>query len=313
MKATDTTGQHPFGLLEAFALNALEPGEEQAVTDHVEWCTTCSDLLEENLRVTSAFSSDLPQHTPPAGLRARVMASIDLERAPTGWVSVSQPRPSRGWSRVSSVMSGRWARVLASSAAVLVIAIIATAVTMNLQMAGQVDTVEEENTQLRQQLDQSQSTTTALARSSSVISHMQGNLQRWQETSYALAQPGNNTLIMSPAHPGIESQGVLVMSEDGREAVLMASDLMPPQPDSAYHVWLTQGGQWFWAGEMAVDERGWGTMPLVAPASLLNYDSVQVSRGMGVAAARAAPAGTEERARATAGMVGDMVLVVSLH
>ena len=313
MRATDATGQHPFGLLEAYALNALEPGEEQAVTDHVEGCPTCCDLLEENLRVASALSSDMPRHTPPASLRARILASVDLEQAPAPRVSVSHPRPSRSWAGVVSVVSGRWARVLIPSAAVLVIAIVATVVTMDLQMTGQMDSVEAENTQLRQQLDQSNATTAALSRSSSVITHMQGNLQRWQETSYALAQPGNQTLIMSPAHPGVESQGVLVMSEDGREAVLMASDLMPPQPDTAYHVWLTQGAQWFWAGEMNVDERGWGTMPLLTQASLHNYDSVRVSRGMGVAAARAAAVGSEEMARATAGMVGDMVLVASLR
>jgi hypothetical protein len=61
-----------------------------------------------------------------------------------------------------------------------------------------------------------------------------------------------------------------------------------------------------------VDERGWGTLPMSARESLLQYDSVQISHGMGVASAMAAPVGSSERARATAGMVGDLVLVATL-
>ena len=166
---------------------------------------------------------------------------------------------------------------------------------------------------MRRQLDESMATTAALARTSNTVSQVQGNLQRWQQTSYALAQPGNQTLLLSPARPGVDSTGVMVLSEDGTEAVLMASDLPPLTLDSVYHVWLTRGGQWYWAGELNVDERGWGTMPMSSPESLLQYDTVQISLGMGVAATMAEPVGSNDRAKATASMVGEMVLVADLR
>ena len=203
--------------------------------------------------------------------------------------------------------------MLAPAIAVLAVVAVAISTALNLQMSDQMGTVQSENTALRRQLDQSMATTTALVTASNDMSQMQGNLQRWQETSYALAQPGNQTLVLSPAAPGIDSRGVLVLSEDGREAVLMASDLGAPRPDSVYHVWLTRGGQWYWAGELDVDERGWGTMPMKSRDSLLQYDSVQISHGTGEAAAVASSAGSSERAAPTAGMVGELVLVATLH
>ena len=228
-------------------------------------------------------------------------------------VSVSRQLASRSWSRVTRVSRSRVVRYLTPATAVLAIVAIAVAMALNFQLTGQVGDAQLENTQLRQQLDESMSTTAALARSTSAVSQVQGNLERWQETSYALAQPGNQTLVLAPARPGVDSKGVLVLSEDGREAVLLASDLAPLRPDSVYHVWLTRGGQWYWAGELDVDDRGWGTMPMSSPESLLQYDSVQISRGMGVAAAMSAPVGSSERANATASMVGDMVLATDLR
>ena len=313
MTTNNSTYQHPFDLLEAFALDALEPAEEQAVADHVERCETCSEIVEDNWRVLGSMAESIPAVAPPAGLRSRVMDSIDQPPVETQRVSVSRRRPARSWSRVTWVSSSRLVRQLGPVAAVLALVVVAFSVVINFQMSGEMDDVQSENLQLRQQLDQSMATTSALARTSDTVSHMQGNLQRWQETSYALAQPGNRELVLSPAHPDVDSTGVVVLSEDGREAILMASDLDPLTPDSVYHVWLTKGGQWYWGGELDVDDNGWGTMPINAQESLQQYDTLQISRGMGVAAAMAAPVGSNQRARVTAAMLGDLVLVTSLN
>lgn len=313
MTTNNTTYNHPFDLLEAFALDALEPEEELAVADHVEWCETCSDIVGDHWQVLAAMAESVPEVVPPAEMRARVLASVGQPRPKSSTVSVSSPRVPRSWSRVTWVSNSRLLRILTPITAVLAIVAIATSVAMNIQTSGQMGGVQSENVQLRRQLDESMATTAALARTSNTVTQVQGNLQRWQETSYALAQPGNQTLLLSPARPGVESKGVMVLSEDGREAVLMASELAPVSPDSVYHVWLTRGGQWYWAGELSVDERGWGTMPMSSPESLLQYDTVQISRGMGVAASMAAPVGSTERAKVTAGLVGDMVLVAELR
>ena len=307
------TSQHPFDLLEAFSLDALEPEEEQAVSDHVDRCETCSAIVGDSWRALAVMAESVAVATPSAGLRVRVLDSIEDKPPETPRVSVSLRQPSRSWSRVTWVSNNRLIRFLTPVTAVLAIVAIAATITMNVQMSGQMGDVQSENSQLRRQLDESMATTAALARTSNTVSQVQGNLQRWQQTSYALAQPGNQTLLLSPARPGVDSTGVMVLSEDGTEAVLMASDLPPLTLDSVYHVWLTRGGQWYWAGELNVDERGWGTMPMSSPESLLQYDSVQISLGMGVAATMAEPVGSNDRARATASMVGEMVLAADLR
>jgi hypothetical protein len=208
-------------------------------------------------------------------------------------------------------------RLFTPVAAMLAVALVAVTVGLNVQIAGNLDDMQSENTQLRQRLDQSMATTTALARSSDTVTQMQGSLQQWQQTSYALAQPGNQTVLLSAARVGVDARGFLVVSGDGSAGLLMVSDLMPPQPNSVYHVWLTRGAQRFWAGEMEVDEKGSGAMQLIPHLtpndSLLNYDKIQLTRGLGVAAALATPPGSIERARASASMVGDMVLEAPLR
>ena len=315
MTTSSATGQHPYDLLDAFALDALEPDEEQSLIDHLDVCSHCYALADESLRATTALADSVSQQPPPANVRAQLLASLDFaEEDPASSVSVSvpTPRPARSWSRVTRIGS-RWGRFLVPAGAALAIALIAVTVALNVQIAGDIDSLQSENATLRSRLDQSLSTTSALARSSSTVSQMEGNLQRWQQTSLALAQQGNRTVLLSATQPNTAARGFLVVSGDGSAGILMVSQLAPPRPDSVYHVWLTRSGQRLWEGELAVDDSGIGTMHLMPGDSLLNYDSIQVSQGMGVAAALAAPPGSVERARATASMVGDMVLVAQLR
>ena len=315
MTTSSATVQHPYNLLEAFALDALEPDEEQALIDHIETCLHCAALADENLRAAAGLAGAVPQQPPPDSIRVRLLDSLDSpveEPAPSVSVSVPAPRPPRSWSRVTSVGS-RWARFLVPAGAALTVALIAVMVALNVQIASDIDNIQSENASLRSRLDQSLATTSALSRSSSTVSRMEGNVQRWQQTSLALAQQGNQTVLLSATQPGTAARGFLVVSVDGSAGILMVSQLDPSKLDSVYHVWLTRGGQRFWKGELAVDANGIGAMQLIPGDPLLNYDSIQVSQGMGVAAALAAPPGSVERARATANMVGDMVLVAQLR
>ena len=309
------TDRHPYGLLEAFALSALEPWEEEAVAAHVDSCPMCSPMVDQYLLDATALAAFAPQVEPPDSLRAKILDSAAPSESSASSVSVSvtQRRPPRSWSRVSTLTRNRWVRQFTPVVALLSVALIAVLAGVNVQLNSNMNEMQSENIQLRQQLDNNMATTTALARSSATVNQMQGSLQQWQQSSYALAQPGNRTIVMTPARTDVDSKGVLVMSEDGNEAVLMVSGLDVPMPGSVYHLWLTRGRERYWAGELEVDERGWGAKQLSPATPLNDYDSVQLSQGLGVAAALAAPAGSAERARATASMAGDMVMVASLQ
>lgn len=293
---TTSRATHPDGLLEAFALDALEPDEEQTVLDHLEHCLECAAIVDGHLRTATALAYAAPAHTPPERVRTTLLASIELSEPSPQRVLVSNRRPPRGWAGVYSALGSRWARLLMPATAVAAVAVVALAIAFNVQISGQMDDMKAENTSLREEMGQNQATATAqLALTSDTLSQMQGNLQLLQNT---LAQPGNQSLVMNPMEANSRAHGVLALSGDGTMGVIMASDLDPLEEGYGYHVWLMQGGERTWAGDMEVDERGWGTIALDMGNSLSQFNTVQLSRG--------------PLTLASVGIVGDIVLEAAL-
>ena len=287
---------HPEDLLEAFALDALEPEEEQTVLDHLEECLGCSSLVSGYLATTAALVTLLPAAIPPERARDNLLAAIDPPMPPARETTpATVPAPS-SWSRIYTGFGRRWGRLLMPATAVAAVAVAAFLIAVNVQVTGDRDEMMAKNTELQESLEESRATATAqLALASSAISEMQGDLQFLQNT---LAQPGNQSLVMNPMQVNSRSRGVLIVSGDMSVAVVMASGLEIPEDDSAYHVWLMQRGQRTWIGNMDVDEGGWGTMALNMGNSMSQFDALQLSR---------APLGL-----ASVGIVGDLILEVAL-
>ncbi len=286
-------------LLEAFALDALEPEEEQTVLDHLEDCTQCSVLVADYLSTAAVLASTVPSASPSEQLRTSLMEAIEpiepvQEQAPAA--PISARRHPQSWSRAFSVMGRRWPRVLMPVTALAAVAIAAFLITENVQMTGEMDGMMAKNAELQETLAESRATATAqLSQASNAVTQMQGDLQFLKNT---LAQPGNQSLSMETMQPGSGSHGVLVLAGDTSAAVIMASGLESLQEDAAYHVWLMERGQRTWAGNMEVDENGWGTMAFAMGAGGSQFDSVQISRAPLTLAA--------------AGIVGEIVLEVAL-
>ncbi|OLT13860.1 hypothetical protein BJF78_21175 [Pseudonocardia sp. CNS-139] len=59
----------------AFALHALEPGEEEAMRIHAEGCRSCRATVRETELVMSALAGTAEQVDPPPRLRANLMAA----------------------------------------------------------------------------------------------------------------------------------------------------------------------------------------------------------------------------------------------
>ena len=287
---------HPYDLLEAFALDALEAEEEMAVLEHVEGCLECAAIVDGCLRAVTALAYTVPAHRPPERVRAGLLASIELSEPAPQRVSVSQRRPSRGWAGVYSALSSRWGRLLMPVTTLAAVVLFAFAISFNVQMSGEIDNVKAENVRLREEMARNQAAATArLAQASDTVTQMQGSLRLLQNT---LAQSGNRSLVMNPAQSNSQSKGVLVLSGDGTACVIMASGLEPLEGDSAYHVWLMQDAERTLAGHLDVDEHGWGTIELNTGGSLSQFDSVQLTRS--------------PPALAAIGVAGDIVLETAL-
>ena len=77
MTTNRETTRHPLDLLEAFALDALEPEEEFAVEVHIGQCVTCAALVGDNRRVVAAIADSVPASLPSPELRSRLLNSVD--------------------------------------------------------------------------------------------------------------------------------------------------------------------------------------------------------------------------------------------
>lgn len=93
-------GEHPDGDdLVAFALGALDPGEERAVEAHTPSCARCTRELEALIPAVAVLGESVEQLEPPPALRDRVLGEVhaDVARSETDREAASSPPPRRGW------------------------------------------------------------------------------------------------------------------------------------------------------------------------------------------------------------------------
>jgi anti-sigma-K factor RskA len=86
--------------LVAFALGALEPGEERAVQAHAPSCARCTRELEALLPAVAVLGESVEQLEPPPELRERVLAEVHADVARSAAERETAPRRPRrrGWS-----------------------------------------------------------------------------------------------------------------------------------------------------------------------------------------------------------------------
>jgi anti-sigma-K factor RskA len=64
------------GLAAGYGLYALEPDDEQRLAMHLLTCLSCSRLVADSASITADLVGMLEPMTPPAALRARIMAAV---------------------------------------------------------------------------------------------------------------------------------------------------------------------------------------------------------------------------------------------
>ncbi|GAC1339935.1 MAG: anti-sigma factor [Candidatus Dormibacteria bacterium] len=112
-------------LLAIHAVGGLEPDEVSLVSQHLAGCVACQKTGEAFARSAALLPLALPQRTPPAGLRHRLMADVYAEAAGR---PLRLPLTRRVWGRLPTGRPfGRpfaFAAGLAAAAAVTLIALV---------------------------------------------------------------------------------------------------------------------------------------------------------------------------------------------
>ncbi|MBC8280936.1 MAG: anti-sigma factor [Chloroflexi bacterium] len=267
---------HPVDMLEAFALDALDLDEELSIQDHLDNCDQCSDVVGDYQGAAAELAGAVNPQAPPAELRARVMQAISREEPPAFAAPEPQLVPSVG----DRLIDSRLIRVLAPLAASAAIVLVLFAVTMNVRISNQVDNLKDENATLQASLDSNVATMTAQIGAATVAdTAVMERVLKLQQASYELAQPDNMSLeLHSPSAESL-SQGILLVSNDGNRGVIMVAGMEPHSSAEGYNVWLMRGQDKVWVGQVVTDDRGWGTVSLTLPESIMDFEKVELTEG----------------------------------
>ena len=270
---TPSSPEYPEDLLEAFALGALEEEERDEVEAHLAASPRYSGLLSDLEESTALLAGAVPQATPPAGLRSRVMEAVDA--LPPVFVpgpkdESSSPPPPVSASRFT------FSSFAMPLAATLVIGLLTASLIMNVVTTTRLNSLEQERLETNARLEgleMGHASANAGIAQLAVENHQTDSaLKQVMETSYLMARPFTQPLLLRPTDGGSNSEGVLLVTNDGMKAILMLANMEQPQAPQAYQVWLARNGQHLPVGRITVDSAGWGTMALNPPESLYGYD-----------------------------------------
>ena len=265
---------HPADMLEAFALDALDLDEEERIQDHLDGCDRCSAVVDNYQETAGVLARLVNPQEPPPGLRGRLMQAVS--RAEPAVPEAPAPRlvPSFG----DRLMDSRLVRVLVPIAASAAMVLVVLAVVMNVRISSQVNDLERENASLQATLDSNMATITAqINDATDAEAKVMDTVLKLQQASYELARPNNMSLELRSPHAGSRSQGILLVSSDGSRGVIMVAGMEPPSSSTSYHVWLMRGDDKLWVGQVIVDSRGWGTVSLQLPESIMGFEKVELT------------------------------------
>jgi len=274
---------HTGELLEGYALNALTEDETSLVEAHLGLCVECLDTLAHLQQATALLGLSVEQHPPPIHLGPQILASLSLSEVESEVESQPAPRLSARGSR--RINTSTWALPLAAA---LIISLFGVSLVMNLRVSDRVEQLTKENSTVTAQLGQITDQTRQLDRQDSALSgrvdqaevqdsELWGAMRQVQLASFMSVYPDTEPLILEPPNGSGSSQGVLLVADNGKRAVLMVSNMEQPSPFRSYYVWLVRQGNPMLVGQVQVDASGWGSLSLNPPEPVFMFDWVNLT------------------------------------
>ena len=273
-------------LLAAYALGSLEGDELADVEARLDAFPRDDSVLPSFLETTSQLAETVPQVAPPPQLQSRMMAAVD--QLPPVLAPPRQGEESLGakTAEVDQDTRDSGSRFTFSSfamplAATLVIGLLSASLIMNVVTTTRINSLEQERVASNARIAELEAGQTQVSNQISYLGQLAAGsdmaMKQMMETNYLMARPFTQPLLLKPTDGASDSEGVLLVNNDGHEAILMLSNMDRSRPSQSYQVWLGRNGQQFPLGEIAVDSSGWGTMALKPPESLYGFDWINLT------------------------------------
>jgi anti-sigma-K factor RskA len=106
-----------------------------------------------------------------------------------------------------------------------------------------------------------------------------GNLLLWQQFNPSNSQTNTPMLVVALANTtdAPKASGTLIMDQHGRYGTLIVDQLPILDAEHQYQVWLNRNGSRISPGLFSVNYEGYGSLELLAPDPLIQYDSIGIT------------------------------------
>jgi anti-sigma-K factor RskA len=247
------------GLAPAYVLGALEPDERRTFETHLAGCDVCASEVRSLGRVTAGLAQSVPQVTPRAALRDRVLLAVagDAPATAVGARDATHPKTAER----SRWVMGHWL----AYAACVALATVAVLYAMNLR--ARVESLEArlEAAQLR------------LAAADSALVDARRVAFETQSAMAVLAAADLTRVDLQGAAAAPQAAGRALWSRES--GMVFAATNLPPLPEKRiYQVWLVAGGAApISAGLVAPDETGRSVAVFRTPVDVTGPVTVAVT------------------------------------
>ena len=270
---------HPEEMLEAYALDALDEDEAAQVESHLEFCDQCRQIYFLLQQVAARLGQAVAQSSPPVSLLPQVMQVLPPQGMLPSVTDLPRPVSDRRFNP---------AKLLLPLAAALLLGLFSVSMVMNLQASGRMDQLEEASTAVAVKLDQTLAETKRMEMETAGVmerlnqlspdsSDLVNTVQQIRAASFLMAHPDTQPMILEPPSGIGDSNGVLLVGEGGSRAVLMITDMDQALHRQPYDVWLVRDGRRVPVGQVSVDSTGWGSMMLVPPEPVFQFEWVNLT------------------------------------
>ena len=250
---------HLDDLMGAYALHALDDVDEAQVEAHLDECVECRRTASRLQQVAAQLGQSVAPSAPAPYLQSRIMEALPQARPQA--IHAIDAAPLFGFGR-------RLSRILVPVAGVLVIFLVLSLV-YNVRLSRRIDRLEMENV----------SVSARLFNFSLENAQVLEALRQQDVSSYLLANPATQPMLLEPPQGANHSQGVLLVADDGRHVILMVAGMPETAPGTGYQVWMIRPGEWLRMGQVEVDSTGWGTKDLYLPEPLFRFERVVLRPG----------------------------------
>jgi anti-sigma-K factor RskA len=207
-------------LVTAYALDALDPSEERALTEHLELCSECRAELTQMRDTAASLATAAPAAVPGDHVRQQILQRIRSESRP------AQARPAVVPLKQSF---GAWTTVLRLAAAVAFVALLLGIIILWRRDAAARKELARLSNQVGAQQQELQSEHERLAH--------QGEALR------LLTSPEAKTMALAGTNAVQSARASFVYDQRSGQGILMIEGLPPTPADKAYEVWFIPKGQ----------------------------------------------------------------------